>query len=147
MPGQLSPTFQVTKTPKFAYLLGRRRSLQIGMEELVDKMRAQAVKLTSGTVTTAQLRAMDHPFARRHGRALIPTLPINLQTGRLQQSLRVMPRTVRGDPMWQLQFTAPYSQFVLRPGGTTKMLARGFWSAMRRYYRDNVKRVIERGGT
>lgn len=144
---QPRPAFQVVSSPKFRYLLGRRRSLQTAMQELVEKLKAEAIKLTSGTVSTAQLRALDHPFARRHGQALIPKLPINLQTRRLQRSLRVMPRTVRGDPIWQVQFTAPYSQFVLRPGGTRKMVARGFWSAMRRYYRDNVKRAIARGGS
>jgi hypothetical protein len=117
-----------------------KRSLRIRMEMLREEMKREAVRQTSGTVSTAELAAMGHPFSRRRPGTL-PRLPINLQTGKLQKSLRVMPRIVRGEPGFQLQFMAPYSKFVLRPYGTTVMVARGFWAAMRESYKSAEAKV------
>jgi hypothetical protein len=106
-----------------------RRSLRLTLHSSVDASRADALKLTSGNLSTAQLRAMGHPYARRHRNTLIPPLPINRQTGRLQASLRVFRR---GEDRAQLQFTAPHARFVLAPQGTARMLPRGLWMELRR---------------
>lgn len=116
-----------------------RRSLRLGTAHLAQAMKSEAIALTSGGISTAELRARGHPFgrgARRSTRLRIPTplLPINLQSGRLQRSLRVFRRQAQGEHYLQLQFTAPQSKYVLRPGGTTKMVDRGFWKAMRARY-------------
>lgn len=118
-----------------------RRSLKITLQASVDAARADALKLTSGTLSTAQLRAMGHPFARRHRNTLIPPLPINRQTGRLQASLRVFRR---GENQAQLQFTAPHAKFVLAPQGTAKMLPRGFWVEMRRRHNARLGQRIRK---
>jgi hypothetical protein len=107
---------------------------------LAEQMKEEAIKLTSGTVSTAQLRAMGHPFARRHPGSLA-RLPINRQSGGLQRSIRIMPRTVAGEEGFQLQFTSPHSKYVLRRMGTRKMVARGFWSEMKRRFRRLASKV------
>lgn len=117
-------------------LKGRlRRSLRLTLHSSVEASRNDAIRLTSGTISSARLRAMGHPFARRHKNPLIPPLPINRQTGRLQASLRVFRR---GETQAVLQFTAPHAKFVLAPLGTAKMLPRGFWIEMRRRHNARV---------
>ena len=62
------------------------------------------------------------------GRAgAISGLPINRNTGRLQRSL-FLTGPVGKKHEYRVGFTAPYAGFVLAPGGTSKMVARGFYS-------------------
>lgn len=105
---------------------------------MVDEVKADALNLTSGKVSTAQLRRMGHPFARARAlvrtrgkggrRSPVPKLPINRQTGRLQESLTVQKRYdgPRGQVI-VLYFGAKHAKFVLALGGTRRMVARGFW--------------------
>jgi len=125
-----------------------RRSLTIEAASLVRGQKEEALKLTSGTVSTKRLSQMGHPFGRmttgnkRKGRmrGTLARLPINRQTGRLQQSLRVFHRYEGGNVVWRLQFMAPHGKFVLARGGTRKMVARGFWTALRKRYEREKKR-------
>lgn len=127
-----------------------RRSLDVGSKAVAEEMRKEAIRLTSGTVTTKQLREMGHPYARRRTgtrrrgrqRGTLPRLPIHRQSGRLQKSLRVFRRMSSRGISWQIQFTAPHSPFVLAPGGTENMVARGFWAAMRRFYYSKARRRL-----
>lgn len=118
-----------------------RRSLKLTLQAMHESARQDAVRLTSGTLSARQLRAMGHPYARRHRNPLIPPLPINRQTGRLQASLRVFRR---GETQAVLQFTAPHAKFVLAPMGTTRMLPRGFWIEMRRRHNARVGQRLRR---
>ncbi len=127
-----------------------RRSLTVEHDALVQRMRQEAVKLTFGTVSLEEQKRLDHPYARRHGTPKLPRLPIHRHTGRLQRSLRVFKRILSGglaigvgSQTWTLQFTAPYSKFVLAPGGTKKMLARGFWTEMRKRYNAQKRRLLD----
>jgi len=126
-----------------------RRSFTVMHADMVQDMAKEAETLTSGTTSTAQLREMGHPFSRRRARsrggirkalasAGIAKLPINRQTGRLQRSLRVM----RDGEGWRIQFVAPHAKFVLAPGGTRKMVARGFWPEMRKRFKPRNRRLI-----
>lgn len=124
-----------------ARLADRARSVLITVESVVEKQRQHAIRLTSGTVSSERLRKLGHPYARRHGRARLPLLPIHKQTGQLQRSLRVFRRAKYE---WRLQFTAAHSKHVLRPGGTEKMLARGFWARMNRHYREDMAQEMRR---
>lgn len=107
-------------------------------EAMVDDVREDAFDLTSGNVSTKQLRRKGHPFARSRSlvrttgkggrRSPVPKLPINRQTGRLRRSLTVHKRYdgPRGQVI-VLYFAAPHARFVLALGGTRRMVARGFW--------------------
>jgi hypothetical protein len=60
----------------------------------------------------------------------VPKLPINRQTGRLQQSLRIT-KVSGGIQSYRLEFMAPHAKYVLAQRGTRKMVARGFWTAVK----------------
>lgn len=123
---------------------------QAGFDLLVDATWADMIELTSGTVSTAELRRLGHPFARgasvgapsrlqRGARAPVArmrTLPINRQSGRLQKSLGK--RKVGGKGPLTRSFDvgtvkgAGRSIYVLMPAGTRRMVARGFWREVHR---------------
>lgn len=115
-----------------------KRSLESEHGSLVEQAKQDAIKLTSGSVSTKQLRRMGHPFSRRRPQAF-PRLPINRQSGQLQKSLRVFRRFDARGLTYQLQFTSPHA-VVLRPGGTAIMVARGFWAELRKRHTQRAKR-------
>ena len=126
-----------------------KRSLQIAAASMVEEQKQEAIRLTSGDVSSAQLRREGHPFGRsftgnrRRGRqrGTRARLPINKQSGELQKSLRVFRRISGEGVTFQLQFTSPHA-VVLSPGGTSKMVARGFWTALRKHYHQRAKRKL-----
>lgn len=122
--------------------------------DLYQGGRDDHAQYTSGRVSTAQLRAMGHPFgrkvtggvrgvqngatnrslsghAKRKGnqirRGKLRRLPINRQTGGLRRSFF---QTVEQGPdrTVEMGFRAPYAAYVLGPKGTRKMVARGFYT-------------------
>lgn len=114
------------------------RHLLIEHDELVQDMQAEARGLTSGTTSTATLIRMGHPLGRRLGgrkRGSLPTLPINAQTGKLRGSWRRYKVDLSGKTYYDVIPTVPYAKYVLAVGGTTKMVARGFWREMRKRWR------------
>ncbi len=107
-----------------------KRSLTIAHgKTLADTVGQAADKLLSGTMSKRQL-AKRRPYSRARPDYGVPRLPIHQHTGRLKRSKRLMPT----NDGYRLQYTAPYSKFVLRPGGTKKMRARGFWTELRKQY-------------
>lgn len=108
-----------------------REALRSAARQLEDDL----VELTSGTTKQSELNAKGNPFGRgftnprggRRGR--VRPLPINRQTGRLQESIYRRKTTENGEEAWRVGFalTARDGQrFVLRQGGTTRMIDRGF---------------------
>ncbi len=140
----------VSQAARFAVL---NRSIRAQHRQMVESMAQDAQELTSGTVSTATLRALGHPFSRRLARSRggaskaisasgISRLPINQQTGRLKRSARIIPETTAHGQSFRFQFTAPHAKFVLAPGGTRRMVARGFWPEMRRRWRPKNRKLI-----
>lgn len=112
-------------------------------------------KLTTGAVSTKQLRQMGHPFGRKVSgdvstgvrgiqnggsigsrqrkkgnmvrKGVLMPLPINKQTGKLRRSFNKTPET-GPDLTVDMGFKVPYSRFVLSPVGTRYMTTRGFYS-------------------
>lgn len=103
-------------------------------------------RMMSGAITRRQLRRLGHPFGRGSnpaqsgegyrsvrgadrakarriiGRANVPPLPINVQSGRLRRSVYVR----RAGPMdWRTGASAPYARYILSPVGTRRMVGRG----------------------
>lgn len=119
----------------------------------------------SGGISTKELRRRGHPFGRRRGRNTLkliggskgsqqrfrtttkskiatPLLPINYQTGKLRRSFRIIPEQGFGLQSYRLQFTAKHAKFVLRQGGTKKMVARGYWTAVRAEWKSRNRKMI-----
>ncbi len=109
---------------------------------------------TTGGVKSKTLAAMGHPFGRLAGgnsggrgikgggkrfkgagmagqitaKGVIRPLPINKQTGRLHAGITLQGPIGRRKE-YRLFSSAPYAQFVLRPGGTRFMIGRGLLGA------------------
>lgn len=129
-----------------------RQAAYQGLMHSARDCRQEMIRLTSGTVSTNILTALHHPFGRkapaRKGlrggqRGTMARLPINRQTGDLQSSLfDAFSRNGQNEMMWDLGFSIPYASFVLAPGGTRYMVARGFWNelakTMKPIFKQNV---------
>jgi hypothetical protein len=61
------------------------------------------------------------------GGGKIRSLPINRQTGRMRTSLQLAGPSGPNQVV-RIGFNAPYAKYVLSPTGTSKMIARGFYS-------------------
>ena len=119
---------------------------------IVAEGRNDAVQLTSGTVSSSTLRKMGHPFGRSSSGKLrggIPTLPINVQSGKLRKSvnMKLLWRNVRGES-YGLYFSVGYAKYILSKGGTKFMVARGFQGEMEKRWKARKKAMIQhlRGG-
>jgi hypothetical protein len=112
-----------------------RRSALIAQEQSVASIEIRARELVSGNVSSKVLADLGHPFGRlnrpgRRPRVRVALLPINIQSGELLKSLRVFRRSVAGGIAFQLQFTSSHA-IVTRPGGSARMIDRGFWPMLR----------------
>jgi hypothetical protein len=132
------------------------RSILAASEESARIAREEAEKLTSGTTSTRELTQAGHPFARARGanrfggrgRGTVslmrsyPLVPINEQSGRLRRSWRIFRRRdpEKGSVAFQLQNIAPESKYVLAPGGTARMIDRGFWNELNRRVLPKIRR-------
>lgn len=118
--------------------LNHLRMAVLGKEDLEE--------LTEGSVKSATLRRMGHPFARNadyramnlhggarrpltaKGRAVLgrkgslPLRPLNIQTGRLHRSV-FMRSTSKTEH--EVGASTPYAKYILNPLGTRKMVGRG----------------------
>jgi len=121
-------------------------------ERLVKRLQARALQLTSGTRTTRELAILGHPYKRsrrrysqreRAARAALKSarlLPINRQSGRLQQEMKVYAVSVKLGRDIRLRLkvrnAAPYAVYLLDPEGrgTKTMRPRGFWKAFLKSY-------------
>ena len=119
-------------------------------ERLRKRVENRALGLTSGTRTTYELQLLGHPYKRsrrrytqneRLARASLKTarlLPINRQTGRLQDEMKVIAVVRRfGNRSvltMRLRNRAPYAVYQLDPEGrgTKTMRPRGFWKALQK---------------
>ncbi|MBN9504002.1 MAG: hypothetical protein BGO01_03660 [Armatimonadetes bacterium 55-13] len=128
--------------------------------DMVEDLNREAQDLSSGRVSTRTLRRMGHPFGRRMGsksnlktrrttwarqRGKLPTLPINVQSGLLRRSwiIRRTPRRGFGQ-RWDMRNRAPYSKYVLSPGGTSKMVTRPLWRVLKQSWRKHNRQLIKK---
>lgn len=129
-------------------------SFRVEQRELAIKIADVMLDLTSGGISTAELKRRGHPFGKGKGRISLslkeggrsrryrtfkpplvitptPLLPINKQRGTLQRSLRVIPEHYGDRTSFRVQFTAPHAKYVLKRGGTALMVDRGYWPELR----------------
>lgn len=115
-----------------------RELAQAHREATADVFRT-ARAFSSGTVSTPQLRRLDHPFARRHGSPLLAPQQVNRQTGRFWESWVTQgPLQVGGTLAAQVHNTAPYAGYL--DTGTGRMFARPLAEAVA----ENVQPRYER---
>lgn len=107
--------------------------------EVAQAVKRHAIRLLSGHHTSQELRRRDHPFARRHGTARLPVLPINKQTGALQKSARIV-KQANGTVF----YFAHAHAIVLNTGGTKRMLTREFWPELVRRSRPELTKALNR---
>ncbi|RYZ93555.1 MAG: hypothetical protein EOP06_00505 [Proteobacteria bacterium] len=132
--------------------------------EMVRELVDEAEKLTSGKTKTKELRRLGHPFGRKAGwkstynphtgkwrttggrkRGKLPTMPINRQTGTLQDGFIIRRRPKQGKGQeWSFRNKAPYAKHILSPGGTVKMVTRPFKRDMNVIWRKKNKALIEK---
>jgi hypothetical protein len=125
--------------------------MRVSHKKLVDRQEQNLIELTSGGVSTADLRRAGHPYAvrtrgkRKKGgkfKKAAPSLPINKQEGVLQRSRR-KPLRYKGPKgqVYDLYFEpgqAGNRLYVVAPGGTKRMRSRGFWREMQKRYRKDL---------
>lgn len=116
-------------------------------KQLAERGKDDHFSLTSGKVTTKQLRALGHPFGRRPSgrkRGRTPNLPINVQTGKLRRALimNMLWRNSRGQS-YGVFFKVPYAKYILARGGTGKMIARQFQKEIKMRWGVGNKALID----
>lgn len=116
--------------------------------------------LTSGTVSSKRLRELGNPFGwgpKKMGRTAtegqmrsgfrptrgkVQKLPINVQSGRLRSSIRVLTIRRGGVALTvRVSIGAPYAKYVLSRTGTVKMVPRGFREEVEKRWRARHKRL------
>lgn len=131
---------------------GLARKFKLEHREMANQLYEEAHHLLSGGTSQRTLTALGHPFGRRTvlngqpGRqrrvkgltSLLPALPINTQSGRLREALRLLQRNSGSKQVFLLQVSkslAPYAKYVLNTSGTVKMVTRPFWAALQKSWR------------
>jgi hypothetical protein len=137
-------------------------------KELADAGLGDMQELTSGTVSSATLARLGHPFGRGEDsskstpkgrfrgaskakfskfgfKGQVPLLPINVQSGRLKAALRSR-KVSRPGAIQAFENGAPgvpYEKYILSPTGTRRMVARGFWTEVTRRWKARNKAFID----
>gem|GEM_PF-4812407 len=119
---------------------------------MCNELYEEAHKNLSGKVPEKALEKMGHPLGRgttKSGepgrqrkvkglRVRLPALPINVQTGKLRDALKLYRRGVGDTQTYVLQVSknlAPYAKYVLALGGTKRMVTRPFWANLQKSWR------------
>lgn len=107
-------------------------ALSRATEEQAREVEAKAREYSSGTVSSAQLRAEDHPYARRHGNPQRRPDLINRQSGQFVSAWAHDPAEAEGDEISSSVFNvAPHARYLFDldasdfpDGGTERMFGR-----------------------
>lgn len=103
-------------------------------EDVAQAVLAEAIRLSSGTLTYADLARMDHPYARRHGSPRLDHSVINAHTALFKNSWK---SRYESDGSITIYNDAPYAQFLMT--GTRTMFRRPVDDVLR----DMIPAIIE----
>lgn len=129
--------------------------------DLAEQGLGDARELTSGGLSSRQLRAMGHPYGRGAAqgsaaptglmrgarlpgmRQRVRPLPINRQSGLLRGSMRL--RSAAGGVQSFVLGSGGirYASYVLHPAGTKKMIGRGYFIEVKKRWRARNKALID----
>jgi hypothetical protein len=126
----------------------RLRATQATMEKghtmIAIEGREDLHELTAGKISSKTLRKLGHPYGRGSspgagklqrasgraktkaatGRASVPLLPINKQSGKLRRGI-FLRRSSGGKQAYALGSGARHAKYIMNPAGTSKMVGRG----------------------
>jgi hypothetical protein len=145
-------------------------TMELAHTELVRGGKRDAAEATSGSITTAKLRAMGHPFGRVGGqgsatigrgiqgakgrfkgtggkgqvtaKGVVQPLPINDQTGDLRKSFFLDGPTGK-NMVYDMGFAASYAKYVLSPTGTKAMVPRGYFEFIKKRHKARKAAAIK----
>lgn len=103
-------------------------------DEVAREVLAEAIRLSSGTLSYADLARMDHPYAKRHGTPRLDPSMINTHTDQFRQSWKTRHES---DGSITIYNDAPYAQFLMT--GTPTMFRRPVDDVLR----DMIPAIIE----
>ena len=110
------------------------------VDKAADIIEQEATVLTSGTISSATLAALGHPYSRARPGSL-PRLPINKQSGDLQRSARFKPFGGAGYAGFSFSYAAEYAKYILSPTGTKRMVARPFFAELVKRARPRLEKM------
>lgn len=114
-------------------------------EEILELVRMEAVHLSTGVKTPAQMRAADHPYAARHGHIQPPFDPVlvNRQGGGFSEAWRAEPIAETSDGFTSAVVNEdPKAEWLV--DGTTRMLGRPIPLAVRVNTEAEARLILER---
>lgn len=124
------------------FLSAMKQSVDVSCKKSLDK----AVELSNGGYSLAQLEAMDHPYARRHGMPLLPPEIINKQTGNFQRAWKKENASVSGSKVKaKITNYDRKADYLTQPRGwpSTKMFQRPVDKEVETFWEDTLKKQIE----
>lgn len=119
-------------------------AIRAALESLAPDLERTAVEWSSGGIRTPVLRRMDHPYARRHGRALLDPGRINTQRGAegFAGAWEIEPVRRQGDTLSLAAVNrSPQAGFLEK--GTKRMLPRPLPERVEAELRPVVEQRIE----
>lgn len=119
-----------------ARLKAKARSVEHAVDDIARETYTDGLDQLSGRTRQAQLNREGNPYGRGFTnprgkrRARRQPLPINVQSGELRRSYRLIRDDTGGLKRYRLTFRGgpDYARFVLSKDGTSKMVARPFWN-------------------
>lgn len=118
-----------------------RQRLRRVVEESIDEALEVALALSSGTRSLKELAKLDHPYALRHGRPLLPPHVINKQSGQFYSAWKVLAVKVTSRGIFGRVLNDDWKAGLLRDG-TDKMFPRPIDDAVKAYIRPRFERRV-----
>lgn len=123
---------------------GLERAARNAERESAQEALRIARQLSSGPLTTAHLRRMGHPYAKRRPNPAIDAAIINVQTGRFRDAWRIIgPRKTSAGLRTRLVNDSPYAGFLA--SGTATMIERPIEARLRERVQRQRAQSLVRG--
>lgn len=113
-------------------------AIKSAFADVMEDTRKEALRLSSGGLTYAQLRAADHPYAVRHGEALVDPSVINRHNGGFYNRWQSPTVASSGDELTGMLVNdsnvADFLQY-----GTSKMVPRPIKERLEQYAKQSTE--------
>lgn len=121
-----------------------KRSIRRGHRRIAEAGEGDYLDLTGGGLPPKITRGQYARRASGRRRGKLPGLPINVQTGKLRRSIGIRPAPGGSQAFYVgPSKAAGRSMWVLMPGGTRVMIARGVEGEVERRWRARNKALID----
>ena len=101
-------------------------ALKAAEERNAAAVKDELVRHSSGTLTYADMRRMDHPYAKRHGTALVYAAVLNAHERQIADGWKIVgPRAERSRIVTKIGVSGEHARYIAQAGGPgSKMLPR-----------------------